>query len=108
VARSAAYSQNLDEMDFTRGIWFAAINGEVEEVQKYLDKKSSPDVLDSSGYSALVIINTLYIVLRFNTPPDHRSPEKVALHHVYYFPKDGKKNICWMVAIPTSQDKLAL
>ena len=56
VARSAAYSQNLDEMDFTRGIWFAAINGEVEEVQKYLDKKSSPDVLDSSGYSALVII----------------------------------------------------
>jgi hypothetical protein len=30
------------------------MNGEVEQVQKYLDKKSSPDVLDSSGYTALV------------------------------------------------------
>ena len=54
TARSSPYSQNLDEMDFTRGIWSAAMNGEVEQVQKYLDKKSSPDVLDSSGYTALV------------------------------------------------------
>ena len=54
MARSAAYSQNLDEMDFTRGIWSAAMNGEVDRVQNYLDKKCSPDALDSSGYTALV------------------------------------------------------
>ena len=55
MARSTgAYSQNLDEMDFTRGIWSAAMNGEVEQVQKHLDK-NCPDVLDSSGYTALVI-----------------------------------------------------
>ena len=54
MARSAAYSQNFDEMDFTRGIWSAAMNGEVDRVQNYLDKKCSPDALDSSGYTALV------------------------------------------------------
>ena len=30
------------------------MNGEVEQVQKHLDK-NCPDVLDSSGYTALVI-----------------------------------------------------
>ena len=36
----------------------------------------------------------------------HRSPGKVALHHVHYFPKVGEKNICGMtVAGPTSQYK---
>ena len=52
VARSTPCSQNLDEMDFTRGIWSAAMNGEVEQVQKHLEK-NCPDVLDSSGYTAL-------------------------------------------------------
>lgn len=58
VTRYNPYAQNLDEMDFTRGIWFAAINGEAKEVQKYLDKKTSPDALDSSGYTALVLIQS--------------------------------------------------
>lgn len=43
-------------MDFTRGIWSAALNGEVEQVKKYLDRKCSPDILDSAGYTALVNI----------------------------------------------------
>ena len=61
VERSAMYSQNLDEMDFTRGIWSAAMNGEVDKVQKYLDTKS-PDVVDSSGYTALVITHTIITI----------------------------------------------
>lgn len=92
VARSAAYSQNLDEMDFTRGIWFAAINGEVEEVQKYLDKKSSPDVLDSSGYSALHYaarhghLNVCKILLISGANPDSltRAGKASPLHRAAY------------------------
>ena len=66
MPRSAAYSQNLDEMDFTRGIWSAAMDGEVAKVQTFLDKKCSPDALDSSGYTALVNI----IYLNFPTIDD--------------------------------------
>lgn len=53
TVKSTPYSQTLDEMDFERGIWFAAMNGEAEKVQKYLDKNSAPDALDAAGYTAL-------------------------------------------------------
>nr|XP_002740656.1 PREDICTED: ankyrin repeat domain-containing protein 39-like isoform X1 [Saccoglossus kowalevskii]XP_006823946.1 PREDICTED: ankyrin repeat domain-containing protein 39-like isoform X2 [Saccoglossus kowalevskii] len=52
----AAYSsvtQTLEEMEFERGIWTAAMSGDVEEVRKYLDKDGDPNVQDSSGYTAL-------------------------------------------------------
>lgn len=53
VGNSTTYSQNLDEMDFERGIWSAAVNGETERIKKYINKNISPDVLDASGYTAL-------------------------------------------------------
>lgn len=56
TVNSAPYSQTLHEMDFERGIWTAAVNGETERVQSYIDKNISPDILDTSGYTALVII----------------------------------------------------
>ena len=50
--------QTLDEMDFERGLWSAAVDGDLERVQKFLlDKKVDPDVLDKSGLSPLVSVN---------------------------------------------------
>eukprot|EP00794_Sanderia_malayensis_P013820 gene13820-15265_t len=45
--------QSIDEMDFERGIWQAALDGNRERVQKLLDKGHSPDMKDASGYTAL-------------------------------------------------------
>lgn len=46
--------QTLDEMDFERGLWSAAVDGDLERVQRFLlDKKVDPDVLDKSGLSPL-------------------------------------------------------
>ena len=53
---SALYSQTIDEMDFERGIWSAAMNGEIGRVKEYLDKHNCPNALDTAGYTALVII----------------------------------------------------
>lgn len=47
--------QTLDELDFTRGIWTAALGGSYEEVLTCLEDKKTPvDLTDSSGYTALV------------------------------------------------------
>lgn len=46
--------QTLDELDFDRGIWSAALNGEEKKVSEQLDKRVNPDVRDSAGYTALV------------------------------------------------------
>ncbi|XP_062566038.1 ankyrin repeat domain-containing protein 39-like [Saccostrea cucullata] len=45
--------QTLDEMEFERGIWSAALNGDYVEVQKHLEKGENANVTDSSGYTAL-------------------------------------------------------
>ncbi|XP_052785167.1 ankyrin repeat domain-containing protein 39-like [Mya arenaria] len=46
--------QTLDELDFSRGIWTAALDGSYDDVINCLEKKGiNPDVLDSSGYTAL-------------------------------------------------------
>lgn len=46
--------QTLDELDFTRGIWTAALNGSCDDVKNCLNKKqTSVDSADSSGYTAL-------------------------------------------------------
>ena len=51
--------QTLDELSFTRGIWTSALNGCKDEVVNFLDiKHVSPDVVDSSGYTALVSVTT--------------------------------------------------
>ena len=47
--------QTLEELDFNRGIWQAAVDGDSEEVERCLDsRKNSADQTDSSGYTALV------------------------------------------------------
>ena len=41
-------------MDFDRGLWSAAMNGEVGRVEKLLSTGSSPKAVDSAGYTPLV------------------------------------------------------
>ncbi|KAJ8285910.1 hypothetical protein GJAV_G00032380 [Gymnothorax javanicus] len=45
--------QTLDEMDFERGIWSAALNGDLERVRSFLRKGTDPNVRDQAGYQAL-------------------------------------------------------
>ena len=51
---SSTYAQSLSEMDFERGIWQAALDGDVNRVRKLLDKGTDPNSRDGSGYTALV------------------------------------------------------
>ena len=51
---SSTYAQSLSEMDFERGIWQAALDGDVNRVRKFLDKGTDPNLRDGSGYTALV------------------------------------------------------
>ena len=46
--------QTLEEIDFERGIWPAALNGDTERVRKILSRGENPDVPDSSSFTALV------------------------------------------------------
>ncbi|KAI1900807.1 hypothetical protein AGOR_G00053670 [Albula goreensis] len=45
--------QTLDEMDFDRGIWSAALNEDLERVKSFLQKGTNPNVKDQAGYTAL-------------------------------------------------------
>lgn len=45
--------QTLDELDFERGIWYAAQHGDLERIEKLLKQGVSPDAQDKAGYSAL-------------------------------------------------------
>ncbi|KAL2091905.1 hypothetical protein ACEWY4_011703 [Coilia grayii] len=45
--------QTLEEMDFERGIWSAALDGDLGRVKSLLQKGTNPDVRDNSGYTAL-------------------------------------------------------
>ncbi|XP_065888450.1 ankyrin repeat domain-containing protein 39-like isoform X2 [Dysidea avara] len=51
----AAYgvSQSMDEMNFQRGIWCAAMDGELSKVTKFLSSSINPNLTDSSGYTPL-------------------------------------------------------
>ena len=51
---SPTYAQSLSEMDFERGIWQAAPDGDVNRIRKLLDKGADPNLRDGSGYTALV------------------------------------------------------
>lgn len=53
VAANPSVQQNLDELDFQRGVWAAAMDGEINKVKKYLSSGADPDAVDSSGYTAL-------------------------------------------------------
>ena len=46
--------QTLDEIDFERGIWSAAVNGDTERVKTILSAGGNPNAPDSSSFTALV------------------------------------------------------
>merc|ERR1712025_291352 len=46
-------NQSLDEMEFERGIWSAALEGNESRVQNLLKEGKHPNARDSSGYTAL-------------------------------------------------------
>ncbi|XP_063233914.1 ankyrin repeat domain-containing protein 39 [Bacillus rossius redtenbacheri] len=50
---TSSVSQTMDEMDFERGIWYAAQNNDLERVEKLLRKGVCPDAPDAAGYTAL-------------------------------------------------------
>ncbi|XP_072288598.1 ankyrin repeat domain-containing protein 39 [Eucyclogobius newberryi] len=52
VSSSSVY-QTLSEMDFERGIWSAAMEGDLERVKSLIQKGSHPNMKDNAGYSAL-------------------------------------------------------
>ncbi|KAJ3603476.1 hypothetical protein NHX12_028222 [Muraenolepis orangiensis] len=45
--------QTLDEMDFERGIWSAAMDGDMDRVTSLIQKGTDPNMRDSSRYTAL-------------------------------------------------------
>ena len=45
--------QTLAEMDFERGPWVSATNGDYQAIVKYLNNGGLPNLKDSSGYTAL-------------------------------------------------------
>ena len=51
---TSSVCQTLDEMEFERGVWSAAMNGEIQKVDTYLQNGGDANVLDTSGYTALV------------------------------------------------------
>ena len=55
-SKPSSCAQSLTEMDFERGIWQAALDGDVKRVKSLLDKGWDPDARDGSGYTALVNI----------------------------------------------------
>ncbi|XP_048588108.1 ankyrin repeat domain-containing protein 39-like [Nematostella vectensis] len=46
-------AQTMDEMEFERGIWPAALDGELSRVKSFLDRGVNFDMTDKSGYTAL-------------------------------------------------------
>jgi len=46
--------QTLEEIDFERGIWSSAVNGDIERVKTILSAGMNPDIPDSSSFTALV------------------------------------------------------
>jgi ankyrin repeat protein len=48
----ASVHQSVEELDFTRGLWQAAIDGDVPRLTKLLSKRSANEV-DASGLTAL-------------------------------------------------------
>lgn len=55
-SKPSYYAQSLTEMDFERGIWQAALDGNLNTVKSFLDKGRDPDARDGAGYTALVNI----------------------------------------------------
>lgn len=46
-------SQTLDELDFERGLWYAAQYGDLDRVMKLISQGTEVDARDASGYTSL-------------------------------------------------------
>ena len=46
--------QTIEEIDFERGIWQAAVSGNLKRVKKMINEGTNPNVTDNYGYTALV------------------------------------------------------
>nr|XP_057927523.1 ankyrin repeat domain-containing protein 39 [Doryrhamphus excisus] len=52
VSSSSVY-QTLNEIDFERGIWSAAMDGDLKRVKSLIQKGIHPNLRDAAGYTAL-------------------------------------------------------
>ncbi|KAK4880760.1 hypothetical protein RN001_008906 [Aquatica leii] len=50
---TSSVCQTIDELDFERGIWYAAQNDDLDRVQKLIAKGTDVDSRDSAGYTSL-------------------------------------------------------
>uniref|UniRef100_A0A1A8SJI7 Ankyrin repeat domain 39 n=2 Tax=Nothobranchius TaxID=28779 RepID=A0A1A8SJI7_9TELE len=48
--------QTLEEMDFERGIWSAAMDGDLDRLRSLVQKGIDPNLRDSAGYTALTLL----------------------------------------------------
>ena len=46
------FDQNLDELEFERGIWQAAFYGDTDKIKSFITKGTDINIKDSSGYTA--------------------------------------------------------
>uniref|UniRef100_A0A3Q3WPG7 Uncharacterized protein n=1 Tax=Mola mola TaxID=94237 RepID=A0A3Q3WPG7_MOLML len=52
-ASAPSVQQTMDEMDFERGIWSAAMDGDLQRATALVQKGADPNRSDSAGYTAL-------------------------------------------------------
>eukprot|EP01111_Echinosteliopsis_oligospora_P003611 TRINITY_DN15668_c0_g1_i1.p1 TRINITY_DN15668_c0_g1~~TRINITY_DN15668_c0_g1_i1.p1 ORF type:complete len:138 (-),score=21.45 TRINITY_DN15668_c0_g1_i1:270-683(-) len=50
---NAPATQTLEELNFERGLWTAAIQGDILKAKEKLNKKEDPNKRDESGYAPL-------------------------------------------------------
>ncbi|XP_068733040.1 ankyrin repeat domain-containing protein 39-like isoform X2 [Montipora capricornis] len=85
-------AQSFTEMDFERGIWQAALDGNMKRVRSLLDKGGDPDARDGSGYTALhyasrsghADICLLLLERGANVNAQTRSGKATSLHRAAY------------------------
>jgi ankyrin repeat protein len=90
-------AQSITEMEWERGIWNAALNGETERVQAMLDKNPKlRDGRDGFGYSALHYasrsgrVDVVSLLLRSAADPNARtcSGAVTPIHRAAYMGRD--------------------
>ena len=59
----ASVHQTLDELDFERGVWSAALDGELDRVNRYVQNGGDVNAVDSSGYTAIVSAHMVFVCL---------------------------------------------
>ena len=58
---ASSHRQTLDEVDFERGIWAAARDGEGARVMELLGRGTHPSAQDTSGYTATDCLSYIYV-----------------------------------------------